>query len=50
MHFSFTDIFPDINRLLRIAYNYLQRARKKYSFELKLVKGYLRTTMTTERL
>ena len=35
MHFSFTDIFPDINRLLRIAYNYLQRARKKYSFELK---------------
>ena len=48
MPFSFTDIFPDINRLLRIAY--LQRARKKYSFELKLVKGYLRTTMTAERL
>ena len=29
MHFSFTDVFPDINRLLRIAYNYLFTTSEK---------------------
>ena len=52
-HFWFTDIFPNINRLLRIACTIPVTSadnEQEKSTALKLVKGYLRTTMTTERL
>ena len=53
MHFCFTDIFLNINCLLRIACTIPVTSadnKREKGAALKLVKGYLHTTMTTERL